>query len=61
MRPKKDQILPPGTPTPIGMGALVGVGDFWDAYKRQQAHKEEEAAFESGGMEAVKRLRGKQK
>lgn len=64
MKPKKDQlkrVLPPGTPTPIGMGALVGPEDFWAEHARREAHKAEEAAFEAGGMEAVNKLRGKNK
>lgn len=62
MKPKKEQVkrvLPPGTPTPIGMGALVGPEDFWAEHARREAHKAEEAAFESGGMAAVNKLRNK--
>ena len=44
-------------PTPIGMGALVGYGDFERAHKRKLEHQEEEQAFESGGMDAVIKLR----
>lgn len=58
---QKRPVLPPGTPTPIGMGALVSPADFWAEHDRREAHKAEEAAFESGGMEAVNKLRGKKK
>jgi hypothetical protein len=44
-------------PSPIGMGALAGYGDFAREKQRQEHHKAEEAAFESGGMEAVNKYR----
>lgn len=48
-------------PSPIGMGALVGYGDFERAKASQAHHKGEESAFESGGMSAVKEYRKKNK
>lgn len=46
-------------PSPIGMGALVSPDDFHAAKARQEHHKAEESAFESGGMTAVKAYRKK--
>ena len=46
-------------PSPIGMGALVSPDDFHAAKARQEHHKAEESAFESGGMPAVKAYREK--
>ena len=46
-------------PTPIGMGANLSREDFYAAKIRQDHHKAEESAFESGGMDAVKAYREK--
>jgi hypothetical protein len=40
-------------PTPIGMGALAGYGDFEAAKVRQEAHKRESEAFDRGEIKTI--------
>lgn len=45
-------------PSPIGMGALAGYGDFQAAKERQEAHKRESEAFDRGEIKTInERLR----
>lgn len=40
-------------PSPIGMGALVGPGDFYAAKEQQEKGKAESAAFDRGEIKTI--------